>query len=177
MKFNNPLDNIRIASPCKSDWNQMYGDDRRRFCGECKMNVYNLSEMTRSEAESFLINSEGPLCVQFYRRSDGTVMTKDCPVGWRAIKTRVFRSVSAGVTFIAALFTGLFAVNKSLEINEHQTWKERITAKSSATHSLKVEIPETVPAFYRGAPMLGGAPSDYLQEIRANRKSKPKKRR
>src|SRR5215203_1323661 len=58
-KFTNPLDKIKIASPCGADWNEMRGDNRRRYCTMCKLNVYNLSGMTQTEAESFLINSEG----------------------------------------------------------------------------------------------------------------------
>lgn len=46
--FNNPLDNIHIASPCSADWSEMYGDNRKRFCGDCKLNVYNLSDPSGS---------------------------------------------------------------------------------------------------------------------------------
>ena len=80
-KFTNPLERVRIASPCAADWDKMQGDARKRFCGECKMNVYNLSAMTKSEAETLLINSEGRLCARFYRRADGTILTQNCPVG------------------------------------------------------------------------------------------------
>jgi hypothetical protein len=72
-KFTNPLNNIKIASPCNADWNEMVGDERTRFCGECKLNVYNLSGMSQREAENLLINSEGRLCVRFYKRADGAV--------------------------------------------------------------------------------------------------------
>ena len=88
----------------------MYGDERRRFCSECKLNVYNLSGMTRVEAESLLINSEGPLCVRFFRRKDGTVLTKDCPVGWKAIKKRVSRTVLAFSSVIVGFFAGVFSL-------------------------------------------------------------------
>ena len=27
-KFDNPLNNLKVASPCSVDWNAMYGDDR-----------------------------------------------------------------------------------------------------------------------------------------------------
>ena len=37
--FTNPLDNIRIASPCSANWDEMFGDERKRFCGDCKLNV------------------------------------------------------------------------------------------------------------------------------------------
>src|SRR3954452_5823731 len=37
------LESIRIASPCKANWDDMVGDERARFCGQCAKNVYNLS--------------------------------------------------------------------------------------------------------------------------------------
>ena len=106
-KFTNPLSNIKIASPCSQDWNEMIGTERKRFCGECKLNVYNLSGMSRSEAENLLLNSEGRLCVRFFRRADGTVLTKDCPVGWQAIKQRVSKTATA---FASLLFTALSGI-------------------------------------------------------------------
>lgn len=108
-KYSNPLDNIKIASPCPADWNEMRGDARRRHCLQCGLNVYNLSDMTRDEAESFLINSEGRVCVKYYRRKDGTVLTQDCPVGWALVKKRVSRAATAVFASFFGLFTGLFA--------------------------------------------------------------------
>jgi hypothetical protein len=37
------LDRIEIASPCTVEWDSMTGDDRSRFCGQCKLNVYNIA--------------------------------------------------------------------------------------------------------------------------------------
>lgn len=108
--FNDPLANIRVASPCPADWNEMYGDDRKRFCSECKLNVYNLSDMTRDEAERLLINSEGRLCVRYFRRADGTVLTRDCPVGLRAVKLRATRFARAAASILLGFVSGLFAV-------------------------------------------------------------------
>jgi len=109
--FTNPLDNIRVASPCSANWDEMFGDDRKRFCGDCKLNVYNLSGMTRRQAESLIISSEGRLCVRFFRRADGTVLTKNCPIGWAAVKQRVSRIATAAFSMIAGLFSGIFAFN------------------------------------------------------------------
>jgi hypothetical protein len=111
-EFTNPLENIKVASPCPANWNEMFGDERKRFCSECKLNVYNLSEMTRREAENFLINSEGRVCVKFYQRADGTILTKDCPVGWQAVKSRVSRTAKAFVSICAGIFGGVFAFNQ-----------------------------------------------------------------
>ena len=106
-RFNSPLDNIRVASPCPADWEGMYGDERKRFCGECKLNVYNLSGMTRQEAENLIANWEGRLCVRFYRRADGSVLTADCPVGWAAVERRLSRAATAVFSMFAGLFSGV----------------------------------------------------------------------
>ena len=110
-KFQDPLESIRIASPCSADWNGMYGDERKRFCGECKLNVYDLSGMTRDEAETFLINAEGRVCVRLFRRADGTVLTKDCPVGWARLKKRLSSAATAVFSLVMSLFCGLFFVS------------------------------------------------------------------
>src|SRR5215467_2446002 len=98
---NPPLEKIKIAAPCKAEWRWMYGNDRVRFCGQCNLNVYNLSAMTREEAEDFIRRVEGRLCVRFYRRSDGTILTKNCPVGLQAIKNKL---TSTRTHIIAAIF-------------------------------------------------------------------------
>jgi len=110
-RFSIPLDDIRIASPCPANWDEMYGDDRKRFCGDCKLNVYNLSGMTRDEAEALIMNAEGRLCVRIYRRADGSVITSDCPVGWEKIKQRTRVYATALASLLMALFTGVLFVS------------------------------------------------------------------
>src|SRR5687767_6584337 len=87
-QFNSPLDHVRIAAPCNADWEQMVGTDRVRYCGQCNLNVYNLSSMTERDAESFIVRNEGRLCIRFYRRADGSILTGNCPVGLRALRGR-----------------------------------------------------------------------------------------
>ena len=101
-----PLRNLKVASPCPANWDAMYGDDRSRYCGECRLNVYNISGMTRVEAERLIASKEGRLCVRFYRRADGTVLTKDCPVGLAAVRRRVARVASAVAGFVFGILTG-----------------------------------------------------------------------
>ena len=105
--FNNPLDKVRVAAPCNADWNAMIGDYRTRFCGHCNLHVYNLSSMTKAEAESLIARSEGKLCVRFYRRADGSILTENCPVGLRAIRRRVSSVSKAIATAVLSFFTGL----------------------------------------------------------------------
>lgn len=99
------LDRISVASPCSADWNEMAGDDRVRHCGQCRLNVYNVAEMTRQEAEALIRSREGRLCLRFYRRSDGTILIKDCPVGLLAIQRRLVRAVAAIAGLLVALVT------------------------------------------------------------------------
>ena len=49
-----PLEQIHVASPCHADWDEMTGTDQARFCQSCRKNVYNLSEMTRAEAQALI---------------------------------------------------------------------------------------------------------------------------
>lgn len=107
-KFDNPLNNIKIASPCSADWNRMYGDEKVRFCGDCKLNVYNLSGMSNAEAQDLVQKTEGRLCVRYFQRADGSVITQDCPVGWRAVKKRVSNLAAAACTLMLGIFGSLF---------------------------------------------------------------------
>ncbi|MBX3288821.1 MAG: hypothetical protein KF855_05685 [Acidobacteria bacterium] len=106
-RFDSPLNNLKIASPCPADWNGMYGNDRKRLCGECKLNVYNLSGMTKDEAEGLIMQSEGRLCVRFYQRSDGTVITKDCPVGLAKVRQKMTRFAVAACSLVLTFFAGI----------------------------------------------------------------------
>jgi hypothetical protein len=94
------LDNVRVATPCHADWNAMTGDDRTRHCGDCKKNVYNLSGMTREEAEALLIEQNGDLCVRYFQRHDGTILLADCAVGVKRRRRR--RWVAAGAATLLA---------------------------------------------------------------------------
>jgi hypothetical protein len=48
-----------------------------------------LSSLSREEAQELVERKEGRLCGRFWQRSDGTVMTKDCPVGIQAARRRL----------------------------------------------------------------------------------------
>jgi hypothetical protein len=79
----------------------MQGDDKARFCLTCHKNVYNLSGMSRNEAEALIQEKEGKLCVTFYQRDDGTLLTADCPVALRVVQ-RPFKWLVAGAALLMA---------------------------------------------------------------------------
>ena len=106
-KHTSQLDEVRVAAPCPADWGKMVGDERVRYCGSCSLHVYNLSGMTKREAEVLVTSAEGRLCVRFYRRADGTILTRNCPVGLSAVRRRVTRVAGSALSAVVAFFAGL----------------------------------------------------------------------
>lgn len=107
------LDRLRIATPCPISWEQMTGNSQVRFCEHCRLNVYNISELSRREAESLIASTEGRLCARLYRRADGTILTKDCPVGLRALRMRISKRTAAVFAAIAGISSVVFGQQSS----------------------------------------------------------------
>ncbi len=103
------LDQVRVASPCSASWDEMLGDERVRFCTSCEKNVFNLSAMSREEAEQLIQERiGGEVCVRFYQRADGTIMTQDCPVGVSKKRRKMAVLAAAGAGAMALAATTLF---------------------------------------------------------------------
>jgi len=101
----NELNGATIAAPCPVSWEKMRGDDRVRFCDQCQQHVYDLSEMTTAEALELIRRNDSRLCVQLYRRADGTVLTSDCPVG---LRWKLWKKLRKRMAWAASLFAMLF---------------------------------------------------------------------
>jgi hypothetical protein len=115
-KFN--VNNLRVASPCQTNWENMRGNAQVRFCDLCSLNVYNISEMTETEVQSLILSSEGRICGKIYKRTDGTVITRDCPVGLRAYYKRTARFAGTALTAILGLFSISFGQSNSKKDTE-----------------------------------------------------------
>jgi hypothetical protein len=96
------LDATTVASPCMESWHGMTGDDRVRFCRSCRLHVYNLSALSRQDAETLLREKEGHICVRFYERADGTVLTRECRGAFDASR-KFLAATAAGVVALAGL--------------------------------------------------------------------------
>jgi hypothetical protein len=107
------VNKLRIASPCSVGWENMSGDEKTRFCKLCSLNVYNISEMSGAEVQKLIEKTEGGICGRIYRRADGTVITKDCPVGLRAFYKRTARFAGAALASIIGLFSVGFSQSNS----------------------------------------------------------------
>jgi hypothetical protein len=94
---------LRIASPCSEKWESMTGDERTRFCAKCQLSVHDVKELTEAETLALLQRSTGRVCGRVFQRADGTVLTKDCPVGVATLRRRFALSLVAAVAFVVAL--------------------------------------------------------------------------
>jgi hypothetical protein len=111
----------------------MDGDDRVRFCRPCGRHVFNLSAMTRDEAETLVNRHEGRVCIRVYRRADGTLLTRDCPKGRHESLQR-----SVGLWARLALFFGLLAgtAEASLTVSQGQSVRRVRLPVVSASRSV-----------------------------------------
>jgi hypothetical protein len=102
------LSEIEVASPCPTDWNAMQGDEKVRFCSQCNLYVYNLSAMDAEEAADTIAQHDGSLCVRFYRKPDGTILTRDCPVGLEISRQKRRAAVERiALTVVGASLAGM----------------------------------------------------------------------
>lgn len=96
------LDSVRVASPCPAKWDEMIGDERKRFCLSCDKHVFNISAMAREDAEQFLAaQAGGEVCIRYYQRADGTIMTSDCAVGVKKKQRKKAALALAGAGAVA----------------------------------------------------------------------------
>ncbi len=110
MKEKSPLDSLILTYPCPINWDTMDGNERERLCKQCDKKVYNISDMSRKEAEEILrTKSDGTRnCIKFYQRADGTITTDECPGFLRPVRNQfrfLKKVISTIVAFMAASLT------------------------------------------------------------------------
>lgn len=110
MKENSPLDSLILTFPCPINWDTMEGDERERLCRQCDKKVYNISDMSKSDAEKLLLpKPDGSRnCVRFFLRADGTITTDECPRFLRPLRNsclHLSKAVSMAMAFVMSVFT------------------------------------------------------------------------
>jgi hypothetical protein len=70
---------LKVSSPCPMSWDRMAGDDRVRYCGKCRLSVYNLTQMSPEEVGEAVRSTGGRLCGRLYVRGDRTATPENCP--------------------------------------------------------------------------------------------------
>ena len=140
------LDAITIASPCTVPWDSMSGSERKRFCGQCRLHVHDISQLSKPEALHLLDKTGGDCCLRIWRRPDGTVVTKDCGRVRLALERRLLWLRAVAATLFAAV--GLAGCRS-----------ERL-AGPPAGSSMSMGTPPTLPAPPVGVKPTMGTPSD-----------------
>jgi hypothetical protein len=111
------LAQVSIPTPCPMEWADMKGDDRVRYCATCSKHVYDISAMPAVDAANFIQSHKGELCVQFYRRPDGTIVTAKCSSGFD--RPRLIRSIGGAALAVVAVL-GITAPNWVVWLVEFQ---------------------------------------------------------
>ncbi|MGH9944210.1 MAG: carboxypeptidase-like regulatory domain-containing protein [Pyrinomonadaceae bacterium] len=81
----------------------MDGDERVRFCGQCDKHVYDISKLTRRQAEDLVANTQRRLCARIIRRPDGSILTADEPLRLSSFKLRAPKIVGAAFSALLSL--------------------------------------------------------------------------
>lgn len=122
------LANLKLEKPCTQNWDEMVGDERERFCHQCSLNVYNISSMTKNEAEEFLqLRNDGSVCLNFTSKSDGTIVTDDCPSSLRPYRDNLKSFLRRAGSFVAAF--GLFATGAMAQVPQRTAGKPCVPVK------------------------------------------------
>jgi hypothetical protein len=147
-----PLENLRIATPCPAEWEKMQGDDQVRFCHLCQKNVYDVSALTRRQAEALLRKNGTSICTMIYRRRDGKVLTQDCPVGLAAIRRRLTRV--AGMAFSAMLSVTSNSMAQQPRENEQPSSLAQIGGESHGNGAVAGKVSDPVGSVISGASVM-----------------------
>ena len=96
----------KLSYACPLPWQQMTGDERRRFCSQCGHHVHNLSLLGRAEREALLARAgQERVCGTYYLRLSGGMVTPDRPLSERErrnLKQLGAAALSAGALALAA---------------------------------------------------------------------------
>lgn len=82
-------------------WEEMKGDDKRRYCEHCQLHVHNLSAMSLHEQRETLAPESGPRCISYISRPDAVPVDParwqalQSPSWWRRMATAMLLAVSA----------------------------------------------------------------------------------
>ena len=160
------LNRVRVASPCNARWEDMTGDDRVRFCGQCQKNVFNLSALSRTEAERLVREKEGKFCGRFHQRRDGRMLTADCSVGRWCRRTRLLKLTLALLALVGTLSTALAAASGRRSERVRSPLEQKI---DGLVYEVKLKLGIVQPPMIMGdiaivpSPPIGADPTNPAQ--------------
>jgi hypothetical protein len=129
---------LRVLSPCHENYDAMRGGGPTRFCERCEKSVTNLSDLTRTEAERFLLQHAGKsVCVRYRKRRDGEV---------------VFRPAApVRLAFVAAISLAMAACTGYLESEDLDSPDDALVCHDASGYAIPCEETDdaTIPADVR----------------------------
>jgi hypothetical protein len=88
---------IHIRTPCPKRWEELVGDERKRFCSECCLHVHNAAALTQREARALVSEATGRVCLRIEYDAQGAPVHRE---------TRIQRlarwAVASGAALLAA---------------------------------------------------------------------------
>jgi hypothetical protein len=125
------LDRVYLRKPCSTEWGLMEGNEQVRLCNECNKQVYNLSSMTREQAEDLIAGAGGELCAKFDRDHRGKILTTDRLNPSPFFRVRLPKFTSAAVVTLLGIGITVQAKAPSpscevVSVSSAQSLKERI---------------------------------------------------
>lgn len=158
------LDNMVLAFPCPVQWQTMSGDERVRFCSQCSQKVYNISDMSKKEAEALLKKGveDNSVCIRFFVRADGTIKTENCPRILKSVRKKVEllrRALSVGITFlIGSANSAAFAQSETREAAGdfyEPSGDETLSMGRPAPNEFRELLPQVISVSMRQQPYEG----------------------
>lgn len=125
------LDRIEITSPCDADWDEMTGSEQIRYCTECNKYVYNLSAMTRRDAEELVATRRSQMCTRMIRDLNGGTITVDSLPPVRLLGRRPGPIASTVVTTILSIAPAVGAISQSPRASSHVYAQNESSRKAS----------------------------------------------
>lgn len=110
----------KIAKPCPANWDDMQGDDKRRFCEHCQLHVHNLSAMPLKEQREVLTSKNEHKCITYIASTDAIQMEPAKWLNWQANSWTLRKIAAIFVTMLSFMGASCQSTTKS-ETLPHST--------------------------------------------------------
>ncbi len=97
-----PPFSLKVLHPCTRSWDSLQGDNRRRYCDDCNLHVWNASELTENQARD-LLAAPGRVCMGGMAKADGLLLTKErlCEEAKQHLRRRPLLRIAAALGLIS----------------------------------------------------------------------------
>lgn len=111
------MNSLKVGVPCPKQWEELAGNESRRYCDQCEKHVHNLSVASKRETLRLTreLEAGGRVCVAYFTTPSGGILRQ--PARWR----RWFGSLQSGLALLLPFaLTGVQAAPPSQAPEEHR---------------------------------------------------------